>query len=78
MTVFFPLVVPHAMLIEPTETENKETLDRFISVMKKISDDSKKNAEDIKNSPKTTNRKRIDEVLAAKNPILTFDQIEKN
>jgi len=71
MTVYFPLVVSGAMLIEPTETETKESMDRFIAVMKMIAQKAKDGDGDIFHSyPINTPRKRLDEVLAARNPIL--------
>ncbi|MBN2857607.1 MAG: aminomethyl-transferring glycine dehydrogenase subunit GcvPB [Candidatus Delongbacteria bacterium] len=66
-TIYFPLLVHEAMMIEPTETESKETLDIFISVMKKIADEAKTNPELLKNAPTKTPVRRLDEVLAAKN-----------
>lgn len=71
MTVYFPLVVSGAMLIEPTETESKESIDRFIGVMKHLADMAKAGGSDIFHSyPLSTPRKRLDEVMAARNPIL--------
>ena len=73
MTVYFPLVVQGAMLIEPTETETKASLDHFISIMKMI---AKKTAEgdvaELQNNPVSTPRKRLDEVQAARNPVLKW------
>ena len=71
MTVYFPLVVSGAMLIEPTETETKESMDRFIAVMKHIAEMAKNGeGETLHSYPHSTPRKRLDEVLAARNPIL--------
>jgi len=71
MTVYFPLVVQGAMLIEPTETESKEAIDTFIDVMKKIAADTRDGkAEEIHANPTTTPRRRLDEVKAARQPIL--------
>ncbi|MAH04934.1 MAG: aminomethyl-transferring glycine dehydrogenase subunit GcvPB [Alphaproteobacteria bacterium] len=71
MTVYFPLVVSGAMLVEPTETETKESIDRFIAVMKHIAELAKNGEGDIFHSyPISAPRKRLDEVLAARNPIL--------
>jgi glycine dehydrogenase subunit 2 len=71
MTVYFPLVVSGAMLIEPTETETKGAMDRFIGVMKHIAAMAKNGKSDVFHSyPLTTPRKRLDEVLAARKPIL--------
>jgi glycine dehydrogenase subunit 2 len=56
------------MMIEPTETENKETLDAFAAAMLKIADEAKTNPELVKKAPHTMPVKRLDEVRAAKNP----------
>ncbi len=73
MTVFFPLVTPGAMLIEPTETENKQTIDDFIEKMKYIAKEVKEGRGDkFHEYPVSTPRRRLDEVRAAKNPILTW------
>ena len=73
MTVYFPLVVAGAMLIEPTETESKETLDRFIAVMKKIAADVKSGDTDaLHANPVSSPRRRLDEVLAARQPKLKY------
>lgn len=78
MTVFFPLVTPGAMLIEPTETENKAVIDKFIDIMIYISKEVKNgNGDKFHSYPISTPRKRMDEVKAAKNTILTFDQLNK-
>ncbi len=70
-TIYFPLLVPEALLIEPTETESKETLDHFIGVMREIAGRS---AEDLAKLPTWTPVRRCDEALAARQPILTFDE----
>ena len=73
MTVYFPLVVQGAMLIEPTETETKATLDHFIDVMKDIAEKTKVgDVEELKNNPVSTPRKRLDEVMAARKPVLKW------
>lgn len=77
MTVFFPLVVQGAMLIEPTETETKETLDQFIDTMIFIAKEVEAGKGDrFHNYPISTPRRRLDDVKAAKTPILTW--IDKN
>ncbi len=81
-TVYFPLIVHEALMIEPTETESKETLDEFTNAMKQILTEAHENPEIIKNAPQLTPISRVDEVLAAKEPILTWQmfrekQIEK-
>ncbi len=69
-TMYFPLTVPEALMIEPTETESKETLDSFIEVMIEIAELAKTNPEKIINCPKTTPVSRLDETLAARQPDL--------
>jgi len=63
MTVYFPLIVPEAMMIEPTETETRETLDEFVAAMMAIADED---PELVKSAPHTMPVKRVDEVRAAK------------
>ena len=71
MTVYFPLVVQGAMLIEPTETETKASLDRFIEAMHDIAEKARNgDIEALKNNPTSTPRKRLDEVAAARKPVL--------
>jgi glycine dehydrogenase subunit 2 len=65
-TVYFPLIVPEALMIEPTETESKETLDSFISAMKQIAEEAEKDPEKLKNAPEHTPVRRLDEVKAAR------------
>lgn len=65
-TIYFPHIVDEALMIEPTETENKETIDKFIDAMIKISEEIKRDPELVKNAPHTTYVKRPDEVKAAK------------
>lgn len=74
MTVYFPLVVNGAMLIEPTETETKDTLDDFIQTMKKISDIAKTSdgAEYAQKAPYDQYKKRLDEVMAARKAVLSY------
>ncbi len=67
-TVYFPLIVHEAIMIEPTETESKETLDSFISTMTKIHSEAMENPEMLKQAPHTMPVKRLDEVLAARQP----------
>jgi glycine dehydrogenase subunit 2 len=77
MTVYFPLVLPGTMLIEPTETESKDSMDRFITVMKEIAEDAATldNAEELYHSfPHSTPRRRVDEVKAARNPVLRWKE----
>lgn len=71
-TIYFPLIVNQAMMIEPTESESLDTLDAFAEVMIKISKEIKENPEILKSAPHNTPVRRLDEVTAAKNPILTY------
>lgn len=71
-TVYFPLIVHEAIMIEPTESETKEVLDDFVSIMLKIADESKKNPDKIKSAPHNTPVKRLDETLAARKPDLCY------
>ncbi len=73
-TIYFPLIVHGAMMIEPTETESKETLDRFIDVMKIILEEAEKDEESVKNSPYSTPVRRLDEVLAARKPVVKWEK----
>jgi len=72
-TIYFPLIVKEALMIEPTETENKETLDMFIKAMKQIAEEADENPEILKSAPHKTPVKRLDEVKAAKELILKYD-----
>lgn len=63
-TVYFPLVVPEALMIEPTETESIESLDHFIGVMRQIAQEAAETPEIVQNAPHTTEYKRLDEVAA--------------
>ena len=65
-TVYFPLIVPEAMMIEPTDTESKQTLDRFIQTMKDIAAECEADPALVLNAPYTTPVKRVDEVRAAR------------
>ncbi|PKN37525.1 MAG: glycine dehydrogenase (aminomethyl-transferring) [Deltaproteobacteria bacterium HGW-Deltaproteobacteria-2] len=67
-TIYFPLIVHEAIMIEPTETESKETLDTFCNAMIAIAQEAKENPEGVKNAPVTTPVSRLDEVLAARKP----------
>lgn len=73
-TVYFPLIVHEAIMIEPTESENKEVLDNFVDVMLKIAEDAKTNPEKLISAPHTTPVKRLDETLAARKPDLKYVQ----
>lgn len=68
-TIYFPLIVSEAMMIEPTETESIQTLDRFVSIVNKILDED---PETVRSAPHNTSVKRIDEVKAARDLILSY------
>ena len=70
-TVYFPLIVPEALMIEPTETESKETLDRFVAIMKQIAREAEENPELLTTAPHNTPVRRLDEVTANRHPVLT-------
>jgi glycine dehydrogenase subunit 2 len=69
-TIYFPLIVDGAMMIEPTETESKESLDHFIGILFKIYEEARNDPELLKNAPHNTPVGRLDAVLAARKPIL--------
>jgi glycine dehydrogenase subunit 2 len=69
-TNYFPLIVHEALMIEPTETESKQTLDEFIKIMKKIAEEAHQDPELLKSAPHTTPVGRLDEVKAAKELVL--------
>jgi len=71
-TVYFPLIVHEAIMIEPTESESKQVLDDFIETMLKIAKEIEINPEEVLKSPKTTPVKKIDETLAARQPNLVY------
>ena len=71
-TVYFPLVVPGALMIEPTETESLQTLDRFIRVMKEISRECRESPEQVHAAPQIPKVRRLDEVKAAKEPKFVY------
>ncbi len=70
-TIYFPLIVSEAMMIEPTETESKETLDAFVDVLEQIYKESLSEEYELKNAPFNTTIKRLDETKAVKEPKLT-------
>lgn len=65
-TIYFPLIVKEALMIEPTETESKQSIDRFVEVMKEIAKLAENNPQRLKDAPQTTPVKRLDEVKAAR------------
>lgn len=73
-TIYFPLLFHQTIMIEPTETESKETMDGFIEVMEKIAREAKEDPELLKTAPHNTPVSRPDETLAARRPILRWTQ----
>ena len=72
-TIYFPLIVNEAIMIEPTETETKETLDKFADTMIQITTEVEENPDIVKNAPHTTPVSRLDEVKAIKEPDIRFE-----
>jgi glycine dehydrogenase subunit 2 len=70
-TIYFPLVVPGAIMIEPTETESKEDIDLFIESLKSIAKEAQDQPELLHEAPRKTRRRRLDEALAARKPCLS-------
>jgi len=78
-TIYFPLIVHGAMLIEPTETESKQSLDRFIAVTRALAAEARAgNAERFKEAPALTPRRRLDETRAARKPVLRWKPQDKS
>ena len=75
-TIYFPLLFHESLMIEPTENESKETIDGFIQVMRQIAEEAKSDPEMVKSAPHNTPIGRVDDVLAAKHPIVTFRQMK--
>lgn len=73
-TIYFPLIVEECMMIEPTETESKETLDAFIEAMIQIAKEAEENPEMVQEAPHTTVVGRLDETLAARKPVLRYQK----
>ncbi len=71
-TVSFPLIVPGALMIEPTESESLEELDQFVDAMRSIAEEAEQNPDLILNAPHTTRISRLDEVMAARKPVLRW------
>ena len=72
MTMYFPLVVHGAMLVEPTETESKDALDAFIATLRALAEKSKVDAQSFADAPTLTPRRRLDETGAARKPVLRW------
>ncbi len=75
-TVYFPLVVRGAMLVEPTETESKATLDAFVEAMASIDEEAREHPDVVRSAPHTTRLRRLDEVRAARKPVLRYRPAE--
>ncbi len=71
-TVYFPLIVPEALMIEPTETESRETLDAFVEIMTRIRKEAESQPEALHRAPQLAPVSRIDEVLAARRPVVRW------
>ncbi|MDD6542498.1 MAG: aminomethyl-transferring glycine dehydrogenase subunit GcvPB [Prevotella sp.] len=76
-TIYFPLLFHEAMMIEPTENESKETIDGFIDVMHKIAREAAETPVVVSSAPHNTPIGRVDDVLAAKEPVLTYRQMKE-
>ena len=72
MTVYFPLVVHGAMLVEPTETESKASIDQFVGALRSVAERAKAGDPSLKTAPHFAPRRRLDETLAARKPVLTW------
>ena len=76
MTMYFPLVVHGAMLVEPTETESKASLDQFIAAFRSVAERAKAGDQSLKAAPIHAPRRRLDETLAARKPVLVYKEPE--
>lgn len=76
MTVYFPLVVHGAMLVEPTETESKAALDQFIGALRSVANRAKQGDPSLKSAPHHAPRRRLDETLAARKPMLVWKEAD--
>ena len=72
MTIYFPLIVKGAMMIEPTESESREELDAFVDAMRRIDEEARRDPELVRTAPHTTPVRRLDEVGAARHPVLRW------
>ena len=71
-TVYFPLIVPEALMIEPTESESKASLDNFVDIMNQIADEVETNPDIVRSAPHNTPVLRLDEALAAREPDVNY------
>ncbi len=74
-TIYFPLLFHESLMIEPTENESKDTIDGFIDVMRRIAEEAKSTPELVKSAPHDTPIGRVDDVLAAKHPVVTYKSL---
>lgn len=74
-TIYFPLLFHESLMIEPTENESKDTIDGFIAVMRRIAEEAANCPEEVKSAPHNTPIGRVDDVLAAKHPVVTYRQL---
>jgi glycine cleavage system P protein (glycine dehydrogenase) subunit 2 len=72
-TIYFPLVVPEALMVEPTETEPKERLDHFVDSMRRIAEEATGSSEVLRQAPHVRPVRRLDEVRAARQPVVRYD-----
>jgi glycine dehydrogenase subunit 2 len=75
MTVYFPLIVSESMMVEPTETESLETCDAYVEILRQILERAKADPSYLEHAPYTTPVRRLDEVTAAKKPVLTYKKL---
>ena len=73
-TVYFPLIVKEALMIEPTETETRERLDDFLQAMTAIAEEARNHPEIVTAAPNNAVITRVDEVTAARNPIVKWEE----
>ena len=76
-TIYFPLLFHESLMIEPTENESLETISEFIQVMRQIALEAKTDPELVKSAPHNTPIGRVDDVLAAKHPVVTYRQLKE-
>lgn len=75
-TIYFPLLFHESLMIEPTENESKDTIDGFVAVMRKIAEEARNNPDVVKSAPHNTPIGRVDDVLAAKHPVVKYKDIK--
>lgn len=76
-TIYFPLLIEQALMIEPTEVESLQTLDEFIAIMRQIAQEAKENPQLLKSAPYNTPVRRMDEALAARKPIVKYQDLHR-